>query len=176
VTAGGKGHKTRLVRLATAVASLFGVGPFGLGLFGCGEANTTAAATQHAVLAAYRDSHLDYLAVAETFPVNPIDQRLGAHITGPELLHVQAQLTQMKTEGQFIQGTIDLAAKVTSVSDTAATVSDCNLDRTVFVDGKSRQLLSQPSTQRTLVYAKLELTGGVWKVAEFTPTGGRCLV
>jgi hypothetical protein len=157
-------------------ASLFSVGLFGVGLFGCGEANTTAAATQHAVLAAYRDSHLEYLAVAETFPVNPVDPRLGAHITGPELLHVQAQLTQMRTDDQFIQGTIDLAAKVTSVTDTSATVTDCNLDRTVFVDGKSRQLLSQPSTQRTLVYAKLELSGGVWKVFEFTPTGGRCLV
>jgi hypothetical protein len=176
VTAGGKRRKAQLLGLAAAVASLFGVGLFGVGLFGCGEANTTAAATQHAVLAAYRDSHLDYLAVAETFPVNPVDQRLGTHITGPELLHVQAQLSQMKTDGQFIQGTIDLAAKVTSVTDTSATVTDCNLDRTVFVDGKTRQLLSQPSTQRTLVYAKLQLSGGVWKVVEFTPTGGRCLV
>jgi hypothetical protein len=82
----------------------------------------------------------------------------------------------MKSDGQFIQGTIDLAAKVTSVTDRSATVTDCNLDRTVFVDGKSRQLLSQPGTQRTLVYAKLQLTSGVWKVFEFNPTGGRCLV
>jgi hypothetical protein len=82
----------------------------------------------------------------------------------------------MKADGQFIQGTIDLAAKVTSVTDTTATVTDCNLDRTVFVDGQSRQPLSQPSTQRTLVYAKLQLTGGVWKVFEFNATGSHCLV
>jgi hypothetical protein len=151
-------------------------GFLGFGLAACGEANTTAAATQHAVLGAYRDSHLDYLAVAETFPVNPNDSRVTAHLTGTELAHVQSQLAQMKTDGQFIQGTIDLAAKVTSVTDTTATVTDCNLDRTVFVDGQSRQPLSQPSTQRTLVYAKLQLTGGVWKVFEFNATGSHCLV
>jgi hypothetical protein len=146
------------------------------GLTGCGQANTTAKATEEAVLGAYKASHLDYLAVAETFPVNPGNPRISAHLTGTELAHVQAQLTQMKSDGQFIQGTLDLAAKVTTITDTSASVTDCNLDRTVFVDGRTRQPLSQPGTQRTLVYAKLQLVAGVWKVFEFNATGSRCLV
>jgi hypothetical protein len=145
-------------------------------LTGCGQANRTGAATEQSILSAYRDSHLDYLAVAETFPVNPADPRIGAHLSGSELAHVESQLAQMKANDQFIQGTIDLAAKVTSVSDRGAMVTDCNLDRTVFVDGKTRQALSQPSAQRTLVYAKLQLTSGIWKVVEFNAGGGHCLV
>jgi hypothetical protein len=171
VKAGDDRPLVRVVGRAIAAAGLLGSA-----LLGCGQTNNTAATTEDTVLAAYKDSHLDYLAVAETFPVNPADARISAHLTGPELAHVGAQLARMKADGQFIQGTIDLAAKVTAVTDTSAMVTDCNLDRTVFVDGGTRQLLSQPSTQRTLVYAKLQLTGGVWKVFEFDPTGGRCLV
>jgi hypothetical protein len=125
-------------------------------------------ATKAAILAAYRAEWADFLAVAETFPVRPLDPRLADHATGKQLTHLQQFLTVLSLQLHFGQGTVDLAPSVTSLSSNTATVMDCFFDHTVEADGRTHSAIEQPDIGHTLGQATLSLVAGAWFVADTT--------
>jgi hypothetical protein len=133
-----------------------------------GSTTTTVDATKAAILAAYRAEWADFLAVAETFPVQPLDPRLAAHASGKQLTHIQQFLTALSLKSHFGEGTVDLSPSVTSVTADTAIVTDCFFDHTVEADGRTRTPVEQPDTGHTLGQATLKLTGAGWQVADTT--------
>ncbi len=79
-----------------------------------GVTTTTLDPTKAAILAAYRASWADYIAVAHNFPVKPLDPRLAQHDTGKRTTSVISKaLTQLNLMGHYNVGTTDLAPVVT---------------------------------------------------------------
>ncbi len=127
---------------------------------------TTVDPTKAAILAAYRASWTDYNDVATHFPVDPTNPILTIHMAGSQLDHVRNALTVLRFQGQVTEGPppdTSLAVVKQVVGD-AAVVADCGFDASTTINAATRQIITPPATQRTLVNAELELAGGVWKV------------
>jgi hypothetical protein len=127
---------------------------------------TTVDPTTVAILAAYRAEWADFLAVAETFPVQPLDPRLAAHATGKQLTNIREFLTTLNLKGHYGVGSVDLAPSVTSMNGDTATVTDCFFDHTVETDGRTHTAIEQPDAGHTLGKATLTLVAGSWLVSD----------
>ena len=116
-------------------------------------------------------------AVVRHYPVNVFDPTLANHMAGAELTQYENYLTGLKFQNEYVQGppTDTSRAIVKQIVGTAAVVSDCDFDASVVVNGRTNQIVKPAGTQRTLVNAKVELTGGVWKVTEFNNVSVGCV-
>jgi hypothetical protein len=135
---------------------------------------TTVVPAVAAILAAYRASWSDYLAVVTQFPVHPTDPRLGSHTTGVELDTIHINLTRAALTAEYAVGTIDLSPVVTAVNASTATVNDCYFDHTKIVNGKTGATVSTGDTERTLINATMTLDAGIWKMANYQKVGSGC--
>ncbi|HEX9549335.1 MAG TPA: hypothetical protein VF942_18480, partial [Acidimicrobiales bacterium] len=129
---------------------------------------TTLDPTKAAILAAYRASWADFIAVADTYPVNPLDPRLPAHDTGKELTGVRQALTKLMVQRHYNRGSTELNPVVTSVLDDAATAMDCIFDHSVEVDGSTNTPVERPNVGHTLLRFTLSRINGNWFVSDST--------
>ena len=133
--------------------------------------STTVDATKAAILAAYRASWADFLAVAETFPVKPLDSRLRDHDNGKELTGVQQALTRLSALGHYNVGSPELAPVVTSIDHDTAVVTDCIFDHSMEVDAATHKPVEQPNVGHTLDRFVLTRSNGIWYVSDSTILG-----
>jgi hypothetical protein len=127
---------------------------------------TTLDPTKSAILAAYRASWADYIAVAETFPVKPLDPRLAEHDTGTELTGDRKALTELNVLGHYNVGTTDLAPVVTSTSGESAVVTDCVFDHSYEVDARTKSAVEQPDVGHTLYRFEMTRINDKWYVSD----------
>jgi hypothetical protein len=133
-----------------------------------GTTTTTLDPTKAAVLAAYRAAWTDFLAVASTFPVRPLDPRLAQHESGAEFRHDQQSLTVLSAKGHYSKGGVDLAPIVVSFVDDSATVMDCLFDHSVEMDAKTHSPVSSPDVGHTSDRFTLTRANGRWFVSDST--------
>lgn len=133
-----------------------------------GVTTTTVDATKAAILAAYRASWADYVAVSHNFPVKPLDPRLAQHDTGNELVGVRKALTQLNLSGHYNVGTTDLTPVVTSVSGDSAVISDCVFDHSYEVDAATKKATEQPDVGHSLDHFSMARIDGTWFVSDST--------
>jgi hypothetical protein len=133
-----------------------------------GVTTTTLDPTKAAILAAYRASWADYIAVAETFPVKPLDPRLAQHDTGTELTGDRKALTQLSVLGHYNVGPTDLAPVVTSSTGNSAVVSDCVFDHSFEVDARTKSPVEQPDVGHTLYRFEMSRINDTWYVSDST--------
>ena len=129
---------------------------------------TTTDPTKEAILAAYRAHWDDVIAVSGTFPVNPLAPRLASHATGKQLTSEQQALTRISLLNRYESGTLDLAPIVTSVIGDTATVTDCDFDHAVEVDGRTGAPVETPDVGHSLLRFTLARIAGVWFVSDST--------
>jgi hypothetical protein len=169
-----------VVTLAGACSTSKKITPLGAGSISTSTSTTAAVttttidATVAAILAAYRASWADYLAVVTQFPVQPTDPRLSLHTTGVELDTIHISLTKAWLASEYAVGTIDLAPIVTAVNGATATVNDCYFDHTKIVNGKTGVTVNTGDTERTLINATMTLDAGTWKMANYQKVGSGC--
>ena len=139
---------------------------------------TAVDATKAAILAAYRAAWVDIDVVEGHYPINGSDPRLADHMAGKELNQVRNAALGLSFQGQYLAGppTDTSAAIVKQLVGSAAVVSDCNVDGSILMDGRTNQVVKPGSIDRTLVNAKMELMAGVWKMTEFSNVGDLCTV
>ena len=147
-----------------------------------GQAPTTAAATtttrpsvadtKAAVLAAYRASWADVVAVAKTADWQ--SPRLAAHTTGQALQRLRTHFRNLKTFGLITLGTVKLNPRVTTLRGRTAIVEDCvDVSRFLLHDAKTRQPREKPDPRPNAGVATLTLTADGWKVSK-TVGRGKC--
>jgi hypothetical protein len=129
---------------------------------------TTLDPTKSAILAAYRASWADYVAVSHSFPVKPLDPRLALHDTGNELTADRKALTQLSVQGHLNVGQTDLEPVVTSVSGDSAVITDCLFDHSYEVDAVTNKPVEQPNVGHTLDHFEMARIDGKWYVADST--------
>lgn len=129
---------------------------------------TTVDPNVDAVLTAYRAHWDDFIAVAEAFPVKPLDPRLAAHTTGRQLTSEQQALTRLSLQGRYASGTIEPHPVVQSLTGSTAVVVDCGFDHSVELDGKSHAVVEGPDVGHTQAQATLSLVDGRWLVSDST--------
>ena len=138
------------------------------------EATTTTLSPEQAVLAGYRASWDEYIAVG--MAPDPADPRLAGHSTGANLAQIRKYFTDYRAQGLVQRGTVELAPRVVAVSGTTATVRDCILSHLQDVDAKTGQVRASDPQVRKLLEASMLLEGGVWKMSLNTPKGDGCTV
>jgi hypothetical protein len=147
-----------------------------------GQAPTTAAATtttrasaadtKTAVLAAYRASWADVVAIGKTADWQ--SPRLAAHTTGQALQRLRTHFRNLKTFGLITLGTVELNPKVVALRGRAAIVEDCvDVSRFLLHDAKTRQPREKPDSRPNAGVATLTLTADGWKVSK-TVGRGQC--
>jgi hypothetical protein len=124
--------------------------------------------TKAAILDAYRAAWADFVTIAGTFPVRPLDPRLTQHEDGRELTHDEQSLTLLSAKGHYTKGGIDLAPVVTSVVGDTATVMDCFFDHSVEVDARTGNPITTPDVGRTKDRFTMTRVSGVWYVSDST--------
>ena len=93
----------------------------------------------------------------------------------PQLQGVKANLLADRMHGIVGRGTFTLHPKVTSISPSTATVTDCAYSTAVLIyseTGKQVPPISEPENDG--VVSTLEQSAGVWKVSKQTVTDGKC--
>ena len=146
-----------------------------------GQVPTTAATTttrpseadtKAAVLAAYRASWADVVAVAKTADWQ--SPRLAAHTTGQALQRLRTHFRNLKTFGLITLGTVKLNPRVTTLRGRTAIVEDCvDVSRFLLHDAKTRQPREKPDPRPNAGVATLTLTADGWKVSK-TVGRGKC--
>jgi hypothetical protein len=131
---------------------------------------TTIDPTKAAILAAYRAGWADYIAVAETYPVQPLDPRLSAHSIGKELAAARKALARLSVINHFNRGPTDLSPVVEAVDGDSATVRDCILDHSVEVDAGTNTPVEQPDVGHTRNVFTMTKVNGAWYVSDSTIT------
>lgn len=126
-----------------------------------------------AVLAAYRAFWDAYLAAAD--PMDPADPRLAEVATGEELRQLRSGFLAMKSAGEVIRGSLDLAPQLLGLERSSATVKDCYLDRTGVYDAATGRRKDPEGEVRYLVTVRLVREDGRWKVASITKEGEGCM-
>ena len=58
----------------------------------------------------------------------------------------------------------------------AAVVADCNIDRSVLMNGKTNQVVTPATGELSLANAKVERIDGTWKMTQFSNVGKTCTV
>jgi hypothetical protein len=108
--------------------------------------------------------------------VNESDPVLNEHLGGDELKQVQNTATGLKFQSEYLAGPpLDTSgAIVKQLVGAAAVVADCNIDQSVLMNGRTNQVVKPATAPRQLVNAKVELSGGVWKVTELSNVGVTC--
>lgn len=134
--------------------------------------STSLPAREAAVIDSYRQFWSAYLAAAN--PMNPMDPALAQHATGEELIQVRNHFLSRKAVGQDIRGTIDLAPRVATVSDTQATVADCYFDHTQHFSTETNTPVESADTVRQSITATLVYVDGTWKVQSINHEGSGC--
>jgi hypothetical protein len=147
-----------------------------------GQAPTTVATTattkpseadtKAAVLAAYRASWADVVAVGKTADWQ--SPRLAAHTTGQALQKLRGHFRNLKQFGLIALGTVKLQPKVVALRGRTAIVEDC-VDVSGFLvhDARTRQPQEQPDPRPDAGVATLTLTSDGWKVSK-TVGRGKC--
>ena len=133
---------------------------------------TTTTTPEEVVLAAYRAFWDAYLEAAD--PVNPEHPVLAEVATGEELDQLRNAFLARLTAGEVIRGEVELAPRITEVDGTAATVTDCYLDRTGIYDAATGERKDTESGLRHLVTVDLVLEGTSWKVEHLAREGDGC--
>ena len=133
---------------------------------------TTTVAPDAAVIAAWRRYWDVYLAVGSD--IHMPDARLATVATGDELKQLGSTFLAAQSGGQVLQGTIDLAPKVTSVTQTDAVLQDCYFSHIVVADRATGKPVGAQRSDRTLVTASLVVDGGSWKVSSIRHDGDGC--
>jgi hypothetical protein len=129
-----------------------------------------------AVLTGYRAQWADFEAATRTYPINPDNPRIPAHLTGTQLEKVRNQLVYMRGRDQYISGgSVDVSkAMVNQVRGDTASLTDCYLDSSYVVNGATGRPESQPTKQRVHVTVDLALVDGAWRVDTFHVAGLGC--
>jgi hypothetical protein len=130
-----------------------------------GTTSTTIDTTRAAILAAYRAEWSEFIAVAETFPVNPLDPRLAIHSIGNQLTAERKALTRLSVLGHVNRGPTDLAPVVSTVSASGATVTDCIMDHSVEVDHRTNSPVEPANIGHTLDQFTMTNVDGNWLVS-----------
>ena len=136
--------------------------------------STALSAEKQAVLDAYTAFWDDFRAAAD--PMNPASPRLSTHSTGRELDYLRHHFTTLSGEHTVIQGTIELAPHVTTLSADGATavIEDCqDASKLLRYADKAHggALRDSVDPRRTLARAQMLRDGEGWKV-EFLQTIG----
>jgi hypothetical protein len=133
----------------------------------------SAADTKTAVLAAYRASWADVVAVGKTADWQ--SPRLAAHTTGQALQRLRTHFRNLKTFGLITSGTVELNPKVVALRGRTAVVEDCvDVSRLLLHDAKTRQPREKPDPRPDAGVATLTLTADGWKVSK-TVGRGKCV-
>lgn len=139
-----------------------------------GSSTTSTTVSQDgAVLAAYRAAWAAYEgALAHA---NPTDPRLAAALVDPLLQRVRANLLGYQHDGIVGRGGVQLHPKVTSLSATTATVSDCMYSSSELIYATTGKPVPPVTpAEHDGVRATLVMVGGSWKVSQQSVTEGRC--
>jgi hypothetical protein len=129
---------------------------------------TTVDPTKAAILESYRAEWADFLAVADSFPVRPLDMRLEAHATGNQLHSVRQALTRLSLQNHYDQGPTVLSPVVIAVDTDAATVLDCIFDQSVEMDSRTKAPVERPNAGHTLDRFAMSRVNGKWYVSDST--------
>lgn len=133
------------------------------------------AATKAEVIAAYRASWEDQLAVGRDRNATADDDRLRAHLTGDALATVQLALVKRKSRDEVYTGEIKLLnPQVTQLNAETATVRDCIDDATGTVDANTGEVVEPPERVVTSVTVSMKRVGGIWKQANYRDEKVRC--
>ena len=125
------------------------------------ETTTTAALTpEEQVLRDYEAAA--QAAVAASNPPDPNHADLVRYWGGDALARLQRAITQWQGLNLGSQQTTETHAEVTSVAGDSATVHDCFVNTSQFVDLASGQPSGQPETVTLNVDVTLEHRGDVW--------------
>lgn len=115
------------------------------------------------ILAAYQAFWDDFRAAAD--PMNPAHPRLEAHSTGRELSFLRTRFTRLRGERIVIRGSIDLAAKVTSVEGDKAVLEDCHdASKLLQYDSRTGELRDTVDERRSFFRVEMLRTADGWKV------------
>ena len=115
------------------------------------------------ILAAYQAFWDDFRAAAD--PMNPAHPRLELHATGRQLAHLRTRFTTLRGERIVIRGSIDLAAKVTSIEGDKAVLEDCHdASNLLKYDVRTNELRDTVDERRSFFQVEMERTSGGWKV------------
>lgn len=134
---------------------------------------STTVSRDGSVLAAYRAA---WAASEEALVhADPTDPRLAATLVDPLLQRVQASLLGYQHDGIVGRGGVQLHPKVTSLSATTATVSDCMYSSSELVYAATGKPVPPVTpAEHDGVRATLVMVGGTWKVSRQTVTEGQC--
>lgn len=130
-----------------------------------GVTTTTVDATKAAILAAYRAEWADFIAVAETFPVNPLSPRLAIHSIGNQLTAERQALTRLSLLGHVNRGATDLAPVVSTQTENGATITDCIMDHSVEVDNRTNIAVEKANVGHTLDQFTMTKISNAWFVS-----------
>ena len=106
--------------------------------------------------------------------MDPRSAGLVATAINPELETVQRSFLAHLAGGEVVRGTMDLHPRVTNISSTAATVTDCYQDHTHVFNAQTGAQVAPPEEHTFAVTATLAQTDGTWKVSLITKDGQGC--
>lgn len=135
------------------------------------------AATEAAVLDAYRQSHDAVIAVASDPNGLPTDPRLEQHKIGNALLAAQVSIDRLRKAGHVVQGTMEAHPVVVDASGEEAVVEDCGIDRLSVVEVSTGKVVTpaDPAPKGVLARATYKRINGVWMQNSFKDLKQECV-
>ena len=124
------------------------------------------------VVAAYEASWNDFIKAGN--PPVPDADFLADHMAGDALDVTRNLLRQYHAEGVVLQGTFEVDAVVTEVSEDRAVIEDCALDQLEVVVADSGRVAEGHDEERDGFVAELIVEGGLWKVISLTDDDQVC--
>lgn len=133
---------------------------------------TSTTSVEEEALHAYQEFWDGYLEAAD--PMNPEHPVLEQVATGDQLRQLRSAFLARLSAGEVIRGQLETAPVVVEVSDEAATIRDCYLDRTGVFDANTGARKDAETGVRHLVNVRLVQEASTWKVASITREGEGC--
>lgn len=125
------------------------------------------AATKAEVIAAYRASWDEQLAVGRDPNATADDDRLRAHRTGNALATLQLSLVKHKARNEIYVGNVTVHPTVVDLGSDTATIRDCLDDATGTAIAATGEIVEPPTRVVTTLTVTMKLVGPVWKQSNY---------
>jgi len=125
------------------------------------------AATKAEVIAAYRASWDEQLAVGRDPKATADDDRLRAHRTGDSLATIQLAMVKFKSAEKVYVGEVKLNPTVVELGPTTASIVDCVDDATGAANANTGEIVEPATRVIKKATVAMKLVGGVWKMSDY---------